>query len=188
MPFTIPHFATHEECARLVDLARPRLALSTVATDAGHQEQDPRRTGQLAFLADRLDPLVLALSRRIAAVFEVDRERFEDFQVLCYGQNEEYQPHLDSFPMTTPWVKHGGQRVATAILGLVAPEQGGETVFPNRQEKYPVVVGQLLVFSNVMEDEVTPNALSLHGGAPVVQGQKWVATKWCRQAAFRVRG
>ncbi len=26
--------------------------------------------------------------------------------------------------------------------------------------------------------------LSLHGGAPVIEGEKWVATKWLRQGVF----
>jgi prolyl 4-hydroxylase len=187
MPFTVPDFAAPEECARLVDLARPRLALSTVAAQDGANKLDPVRSGRLAFLNDALDPLVCDLSHRIARLLELpDVTRFEDFQVLCYGLNEQYEPHFDAFPLTwTPWIQHGGQRVATAILGLIAPEEGGETVFPDRDERYPVVPGQLLVFANVLEDERTPNPLSRHGGAPVIRGEKWVVTKWVRQGRFR---
>ena len=29
-----------------------------------------------------------------------------------------------------------------------------------------------------------PDSLSLHGGAPVLAGEKWVATKWLRERAF----
>ncbi|HET8871443.1 MAG TPA: 2-oxoglutarate-dependent dioxygenase, partial [Aquabacterium sp.] len=30
----------------------------------------------------------------------------------------------------------------------------------------------------------SPDTLTLHGGAPVVRGEKWVATKWLRERRF----
>jgi prolyl 4-hydroxylase len=33
-------------------------------------------------------------------------------------------------------------------------------------------------------DRPHPDTQSLHGGAPVREGEKWVATKWLRQGVF----
>ena len=30
-----------------------------------------------------------------------------------------------------------------------------------------------------------PSTKTLHGGAPVVAGEKWIATKWLREGEFR---
>jgi prolyl 4-hydroxylase len=29
-----------------------------------------------------------------------------------------------------------------------------------------------------------PSSASLHAGAPVIEGEKWIATKWLREARF----
>jgi prolyl 4-hydroxylase len=38
------------------------------------------------------------------------------------------------------------------------------------------------VFFNYPDPD--PSSLSLHGGAPVLEGEKWVATKWLRWGRF----
>jgi prolyl 4-hydroxylase len=30
-----------------------------------------------------------------------------------------------------------------------------------------------------------PESLTLHGGAPVIEGETWIATKWLREKAYR---
>ncbi len=31
----------------------------------------------------------------------------------------------------------------------------------------------------------TPSTQTLHGGAPVIAGEKWIATKWLREREFK---
>jgi prolyl 4-hydroxylase len=33
-------------------------------------------------------------------------------------------------------------------------------------------------------DRAHPSTKTLHGGAPVIAGEKWVATKWLREGRF----
>jgi prolyl 4-hydroxylase len=33
-------------------------------------------------------------------------------------------------------------------------------------------------------DRAHPSSKSLHGGAPVIAGEKWIATKWLRERQF----
>jgi prolyl 4-hydroxylase len=43
--------------------------------------------------------------------------------------------------------------------------------------------GQALYFEYTTADGAL-DPLSLHGGAPVLSGEKWILTKWMRERAF----
>ncbi len=34
-------------------------------------------------------------------------------------------------------------------------------------------------------DRPSPATRTLHGGAPVIEGEKWIATKWLRERTFQ---
>jgi prolyl 4-hydroxylase len=37
-------------------------------------------------------------------------------------------------------------------------------------------------------DRAHPSTKTLHEGAPVIEGEKWVATKWVREGRFDLQG
>jgi prolyl 4-hydroxylase len=67
--------------------------------------------------------------------------------------------------------------MATLIMYLNSTEKGGETIFPDANVAITPKKGNAVLFYNCLpcgkEDPLT-----LHGGSPVVQGEKWIATKW----------
>jgi prolyl 4-hydroxylase len=71
--------------------------------------------------------------------------------------------------------------VGTIVMYLNTPEQGGGTTFPDVGLEVAAVKGNAVFFSY---DKPHPNTKTLHGGAPVVAGEKWVATKWMRERRF----
>ena len=77
--------------------------------------------------------------------------------------------------------KRGGQRVGTVVMYLNEPEKGGGTSFPDVHFEVAPKRGNAVFFSYDRPHAVTR---SLHGGAPVVAGEKWVATKWLREGEF----
>ena len=64
---------------------------------------------------------------------------------------------------------------------LNTPEQGGATIFPDVGLDVHAIEGNAVFFAYGLPDR---SSLTLHGGAPVVQGEKWVATKWMRESKF----
>jgi prolyl 4-hydroxylase len=81
-------------------------------------------------------------------------------------------------------VAHGGQRVATLIIYLNNVAQGGETIFPEINLKITPIQGNALYFAYTnSKNQVDP--LTLHGGCPVLEGEKFIATKWMRQKEYR---
>ncbi len=179
-------FLSVEECEALKQEASSRLARSeTVQNASGGSEVNEARTSQGMFFRRGESELCQRIEARIAALVNWPVENGEGIQILRYAPGAEYKPHYDYFdpdqPGTASILKRGGQRVGTLVMYLNTPEQGGATVFPDIGLDVHAVQGNAVFFAYGVP---TPATLTLHGGAPVVQGEKWVATKWMRERAF----
>ena len=64
---------------------------------------------------------------------------------------------------------------------LSEPEKGGGTVFPDVHLEVAPKRGNAVFFSY---ERPHPSTKTLHGGAPVLAGEKWIATKWLREREF----
>ena len=175
-----------EECQQLMDEASPRLARSqTVVNATGASEVNEARTSQGMFFGRGETALCERIEARIAALLHWPLERGEGLQVLRYLPGAEYKPHFDYFdpaqPGTPSILKRGGQRLGTLVMYLNTPEAGGATVFPDAGLDVQAIAGNAVFFSYGMPH---PSTRTLHGGAPVRQGEKWVATKWLREGRF----
>ncbi|MEZ5607243.1 MAG: 2OG-Fe(II) oxygenase [Burkholderiaceae bacterium] len=175
-----------DECEALIAAARPRLSRSlTVATQTGGQEVNADRTSQGMFFARGEDALVRRIEQRIARLVRWPVERGEGLQVLRYVPGTEYKPHYDYFdpeqPGTATLLQRGGQRVGTVVIYLNEPRQGGATTFPDVGLQVAPKRGNAVFFSY---DRPHPGSRTLHGGAPVLAGEKWIATKWLRERVF----
>jgi len=174
------------ECDALVDAARPRLVRSrTVQTLTGGEELNADRTSSGMFFNRGETALIQRIEARIARLLRWPVENGEGLQVLNYLPGAEYKPHYDYFdpaePGTPSLLQRGGQRVATLLLYLNEPERGGGTTFPDAGLEVAPHRGHAVFFSY---DQPSPATRTLHGGAPVMAGEKWVATKWLREREF----
>jgi prolyl 4-hydroxylase len=175
-----------EECEALIELAKPRLARSlTVATKTGGEEVNADRTSNGMFFQRGENELVRRIEARIARLVSWPEENGEGLQVLHYRSGTEYKPHYDYFdpkePGTPTILKRGGQRVGTVVMYLAEPAKGGGTVFPDVHLEIAPKRGNAVFFSY---ERPHPSTRTLHGGSPVVAGEKWIATKWLRERRF----
>jgi prolyl 4-hydroxylase len=186
--YYIANFLSDKECDHIIKQAKPLLERSTVLSAKGGAI-DPRRSSRgMFFPANSVDPIIKSIDRRIAKWTKLPLEHGEPFQVLCYNKGGEYQPHFDYFNKSQPGgadaLARGGQRVASLILYLNNPQKGGETIFPKLKIAVAPRKGGALLFFNVTPDG-KEDPLTFHGGAPVLEGEKWIMTKWVRQGIFR---
>lgn len=175
------------ECDALIAAAKPRMSRSmTVATKTGGEEINADRTSQGMFFQRGETELVRRIEARIARLLNWPVENGEGMQVLQYVPGTEYKPHFDYFdpdePGTATILKRGGQRVGTVVMYLNEPEKGGGTTFPNVFFEVAPKRGNAVFFSY---ERPHPGTKTLHGGAPVIAGEKWIATKWLREGEFQ---
>jgi prolyl 4-hydroxylase len=179
-------FLSDDECDQLIALARKRLARSeTVDNATGGSEVNPSRTSEGMFFQRGEHELCSRIEARIGALLHWPVENGEGLQILRYGPGAEYRPHHDYFDPAQPGsaavLKRGGQRVGTLVMYLNTPLKGGGTTFPDVHLEVGAARGNAVFFSY---DRPHPMTRTLHGGAPVVEGEKWVATKWLREGRF----
>ena len=177
---------TEAECDELVAQARQRLARSeTVVTTTGASEVNVARTSEGMFFGRAENPICARVEERIAKLLNWPLDNGEGLQILRYQPGAEYKPHYDYFdpaqPGTPTILKRGGQRVGTLVVYLNSPTRGGATTFPDVHLEVSPVKGNAVFFSY---DRPHPMTRTLHGGAPVLEGEKWVATKWMREGKF----
>jgi prolyl 4-hydroxylase len=175
------------ECDALMAAAGPRLARSeTVENNTGGSEVNASRTSSGMFFERAENEICDRIEKRIAALVRWPVENGEGLQVLRYRPGAEYKPHNDYFDTSqtgTPRIlERGGQRVGTLVMYLNTPEKGGATVFPDVEVDVSPIKGNAVFFSYDRAHAITK---TLHGGTPVIAGEKWVATKWLREREFR---
>ena len=177
---------TDAECHTLMAQAASRLVRSeTVDNNTGDSEVNAARTSDGMFFERGETPLIKTLEQRIAELLRWPLENGEGLQILRYRPGAEYKPHHDYFdpihPGTPRILERGGQRVGTLVMYLNTPEGGGATTFPDVGLEVAPVRGNAVFFSY---DRAHVSTKTLHGGAPVTAGEKWVATKWLREGVF----
>jgi prolyl 4-hydroxylase len=177
-----------DECGEMIERSRHRLKRSTtVNPDTGKEDVIRNRTSEGIWYQRGEDPFIERLDRRIASLMSWPVENGEGLQILHYGTTGEYRPHFDYFPPDQPGsavhTAQGGQRVATLVVYLNDVPDGGETTFPAAGMSVAARQGGAVYF-RYMNGQRQLDPLTLHGGAPVLDGDKWIMTKWMRERAY----
>lgn len=198
--FLYKKFLTDEECDHVIGLAKNKLTKSMVAdNNSGKSIESEIRTSSGMFLANAQDDVVKRIEDKIAAWTFLPPENGESMQVLKYEYGQKYEPHFDYFHDKYNQAL-GGHRIATVLMYLSDVIKGGETVFPSVEDrttfkddswtecgKRGVAVkprkGDALLFYSLHPDS-SPDEASLHQGCPVIEGEKWSATKWIHVSSF----
>ena len=133
-----------------------------------------------------LDLALMAVYARLARGAGLPAAHCELMGVLRYRPGQEYKPHHDYLPEDAAdysEVKRSGQRMRTLLVSLNDGFEGGETVFPKLDLRYAGKTGDALAFHNT-DDAEKPYPETLHAGAPVSAGEKWLLTLWIRARPF----
>lgn len=176
--YAVADFLSAAECTRLITLVDEVARPSPTYND----NIDKGRTSYTGDV-DPKDPFVRMLQRRIDDLLGLDPKLGETLQGQRYAVGQEFKHHYDYFvPKHAYWDherQRGGQRSWTAMGYLNAVDEGGATDFPRLNLSIPPQPGVLLVWNNMAADG-RPNPRTIHAGAPVVRGVKYVLTKWYR--------
>ncbi|XP_022752778.1 probable prolyl 4-hydroxylase 3 [Durio zibethinus] len=202
--FIYHNFLSKEECEYLINLAKPHMAKSTVVDSKTGKSKDSRvRSSSGMFLRRGQDKRIRDIEKGIADYPFIPVEHGEGLQVLHYEVGQKYDAHFDYF-LDEFNTKNGGQRMATMLMYLSDVEEGGETIFPAAKVNVSAVpwwnelsecgkqglavkpkMGDALLFWS-MRPDVTLDPSSLHGGCPVIMGNKWSSTKWMHVEEYKV--
>jgi len=177
----IDDFATPEECAHIIELARDDMSSAEIInTDGDTVSSNLRRTADIGWVYTDQTPIVRDMVKRAAEAAGLPVRNCERIQVVHYDVGGKYTPHLDTY-RPDPSNKHyrmAGQRLKTGLLYLHEPNKGGSTSFPKAKAKVKPKVGRLALFDLVEPGTADPDPRAIHAGTPVWSGEKWVCNFW----------
>ncbi|WOD64824.1 2OG-Fe(II) oxygenase (plasmid) [Niallia taxi] len=170
-----------QECNELIEFSKDNLKRSKISS-SGEGEVNDIRTSSSMFFQGNENDILEKLEKRISAIMCIPIEHAEGIQILKYTPGQEYKAHFDFFNSASKAAKNN--RISTLVIYLNDVEEGGETYFPKLNLSISPKKGSAVYFEYFYNNEDL-NELTLHGGAPVIKGEKWVATQWMRKQKIR---
>lgn len=179
--YIINDFLNYEECAYLRFIAKDKLSQSLV----GNGLKNVIRTGSSCFIATESEEPLKLIEKKIKFLFPNDELGIiKSFNIINYKLHQTYAYHTDAYNVNDqgmavdPAGKAIRQRKYTAICYLNEVDEGGDTRFELLNINIKPKMGKLLVFKNVLQNSNKVDRRSLHGGLPVIKGEKWIMTTW----------
>jgi len=182
----LDNFLSNAECEEIINIAKPEIKRSKVVNrEAPGSKVDDARTSSGMFISKGFNDLISDIENRVSLLTNWPVSHQESTQVLNYQPGQEYKPHNDYFnlesPNTPSTLARGGQRIGTLVMYLNDCGAGGGTIFPESGIEVKPKRGLAVFFGYPTHDKASK---TLHGGMPVVSGEKWIAVKWLRQSKF----
>ena len=182
-------FLIEEECEEILAHSWQNMEDSTVASKDGKGTKHSKRTGSNTWLSHDASPIIQGVAERISQMVRMPLENAEPFQVVHYGENQEYDYHWDSFDEdddvdTESYMKNGGQRLITVLGYLRDVPKGGETGFNHLGVNIQPRRGSVIVWWNVEPNTTKREIKSQHAGLPVLEGEKYAFNLWFREREF----
>ena len=176
--YLIDNFLSKEECDRIIQSSSGKTIPSLLT------RPDPNdhyfRTSDTCYFSDvggHKD-----IEAKICNALGIPQEMGETSQIQYYKVGKEFKPHYDAFHSgEDDDILKNGQRTWTFMVYLNDVEKGGETRFVRLNEALKPKQGQAVVWYN-LDDQGNINNDTLHQGSPVIEGQKYIITKWFRDS------
>ena len=185
--YVVEGFLSDEECEAFIEVGKDKVERSTVISDGEH-EVHAARTSYNCWVPHDTNEIVHEASKRFSILAKMPINNAEQYQLVFYGPGNEYKPHFDAFDKNTEEGRNnwfpGGQRVLTALAYLNDVDEGGETDFPDVGVSIRPSKGDAVIFHNCVEGTSDIHPKALHGGSPVIKGEKWAVNLWFRQEAI----
>jgi prolyl 4-hydroxylase len=188
--WVIDDFVSAAEREHIMSLVASKMNPAKVSR-LGENATSEKRTGSVGWIKHNQTQIIRSLVRRVGDLVGIPVSHAESLQVVHYGETQQYKPHFDAWDISTPKGRQktakGGNRLVTALMYLNDVEAGGATGFPELDLEVEAVPGRLCLFHNLSEVGASErHPLALHGGLPVVAGEKWACNLWFREGRYQV--
>ena len=181
--FVMRNFLSGDECDMLVAHIERDRRPSTIADANGDHYFRTSETCDLPMM----EPDVVALDEKFAALSGIDRSFGEPIQGQRYEVGQEFKAHTDYFdPQGADYQTFcsiAGQRTWTFMIYLNAVDAGGATRFKVIDKLIQPERGKLVCWNNRRPDG-SVNPATLHHAMKVRKGLKYVVTKWYREKVW----
>lgn len=178
--YTFDNFLSPHECQQVIGAINSKLRPSTITTG---EDKTGFRTSSTCDLGYLGMPFLEKIEKRIARTLGIRLTWAEVAQGQKYEVGQEFKAHTDYFePNSSEYRQYAseqGQRTWTFMIYLNEVAKGGSTYFTALDINFIPKPGQAVIWNNLFEDGI-PNPDTIHHGMPVLEGTKYIITKWFR--------
>jgi prolyl 4-hydroxylase len=185
--YTIDNFLTKEECDKIIqDINNSDLENSSTVSVEDPKERNisDYRTSQTCYFNN--NTYIEEIESRICKEIGINNRFSEKIQGQKYVVGQEFKRHTDFF------YKHilendktiQGQRTWTFMVYLNDVEEGGYTSFPYAFASINPKAGKAVIWNNLTNK--VGNEFSSHCGMPIIQGEKYILTKWFKDTEINM--
>lgn len=182
------NFMSEPECEQIIKDMDDTVQWTRGKVTKGNEGDDHDhygRTNQMGWLDYRKSTTAVHFLLRASQLTQLHYSQAENVQALHYELGEEYEAHLDAFPLDTERSHTGphgtkGNRVATILLYLNDVADGGATVFTELGKGVKPKAGRCVLFSNTIIGTQVPDPKTRHQAQPVLAGEKYALNLWFR--------
>ncbi len=173
-------FLNDEDCTDMIAQINLNLRPSPITVNA---QEDFFRTSRTCDLGLIDCPIIQVVDKKISEALGVTLGWSEAMQGQRYDVGQEFKTHTDYFePGTSEFNDFAairGQRTWTFMVYLNDTIKGGETYFSHIDKTFSPKMGQAVIWNNLLPDG-SPNTSTSHCSQPVMEGHKFIITKWFR--------
>jgi prolyl 4-hydroxylase len=174
--FEIDNVLSSEECDRLIKYSKYKTLSDSVVFNNNYNTVNDTRISKTAWFELNENDVVSKCSNIAKKMTKKNDNNLEKLQLVYYPVGGYFRPHHDATKNSTI-VTDVSSREYTLLIYLNDVEEGGETVFPILNLEIKPKKGKGILFRTLDEnDKIIPE--SLHGGNPVIKGEKWICNNW----------
>ncbi len=182
--YEIEDFLDETECNHLIKLIKNNKVPSGVASSEGNYFT-VQRTSSTCYFKNN-DEIVKNIDLKISKELDIDTKFGEPIQGQLYQVGQEFTDHNDFFQADTydKYCSESGNRTWTLMIYLNDVTKGGSTDFPRKGISIKPKKGKAVFWNNLLSDG-RPDDSMLHAGRPILEGEKFIITKWFRELPYK---
>jgi prolyl 4-hydroxylase len=174
--YEIDNILTSKECQKLIKYSKSKELTNSYVFDNDTNVINDNRKSKTTWFKLNENEIESKCSKIAKKLTNKNDCNLENLQLVYYEPGGYFRPHHDATKNVNIDTVVTS-REYTLLIYLNDIEEGGETVFPNLNLEIKPKKGKGILFRTLDDnDEIIPE--SLHGGNPVIKGEKWICNKW----------
>jgi prolyl 4-hydroxylase len=182
--YEIDNILSSKECDLLIKNSKYKILSDSTTFNNEHNVVNNDRISKTTWFKNNENEITIKCGKIAKELTNKSYNNLEDLQLVHYQAGGYFKPHYDSTKDTNIDTVVTS-REYTLLIYLNDVKECGETVFPYLGLEIKPKKGKGILFRTLDDnDRIIPE--SLHGGKPVIKGEKWICNNWIHNRPIKI--